>query len=236
MNADGSFTYTPASNFNGADSFTYKANDGSADSDAATVAITVNAVDDAPVASNDTFTINEDTSLNVSVPGVLANDSDAEGSSLSAVLVSGVSHGTLTLNGDGSFQYTPTADYDGSDSFTYKVSAGAVDSSVATVSITINGVADTPAAVDDHFSTDEDTVLDVPAAGVLANDTDADSDALTAILVTGPSHGTVTLSPGRRLRLHAGGATTRAPTASPTRPATDRPTRRSPPSRSRSTR
>ncbi len=195
LNADGGFTYTPNSNFNGADSFTYKANDGSADSGAATVAITVNAVDDAPVASNDTFTINEDVNLNVSVPGVLANDSDAEGSSLSAVLVSGVSHGTLTLNSDGSFQYTPTADYDGSDSFTYKVSAGGVDSGVATVSITINGVADTPAAVDDHFSTDEDTVLDVPAAGVLANDTDADSDALSAILVTGPSHGTVVLGP-----------------------------------------
>ncbi len=193
LNADGSFTYTPASNANGADSFSYKAKDGSADSSAATVAITVNAVDDAPAATDDAFTINEDTSLNASAPGVLANDADAEGSSLSAVLVSGVDHGTLTLNPDGSFHYTAAANYDGSDSFTYKVSAGGLFSGVATVSITINPVADAPAAVDDHFSTDEDTVLDVPPAGVLANDIDADNDTLAAILVAGPSHGTVTL-------------------------------------------
>ena len=193
FNADGSFTYTPASNANGADSFSYKANDGSADSSAATVAITVTAVDDAPAATDDAFTINEDTSLNASSPGVLANDADADSSGLTAVLVSGVAHGTLTLNPDGSFLYTAAANFDGSDSFTYKVSAGGLLSGEATVSITIDPVADAPAAVDDHFSTDEDTVLDVPAAGVLANDIDADNDTLTAILVAGPSHGTVTL-------------------------------------------
>ena len=76
---------------------------------------------------------------------MLANDTDADGSSLTAVLVSGASHGTLTLNADGSFSYTPTADYNGSDSFTYKVSDGAELSGAATVTITVNAVNDAPA-------------------------------------------------------------------------------------------
>ena len=79
LNADGSFTYTPDANFNGTDSFTYKANDGTADSNTATVTITVTAVNDAPVAANDTYTTNEDTPLTVTAPDVLANDTDVDG-------------------------------------------------------------------------------------------------------------------------------------------------------------
>ena len=74
--------------------------------------------------------------LNVPAPGVLENDSDADGVPLTAILVTGPSHGTLTLNGNGSFSYTPTANYNGSDSFTYKANDGSLDSNVATVSIT----------------------------------------------------------------------------------------------------
>src|SRR2546427_4283438 len=90
-----------ALNFNGTDSFTYKASDGQAQSGVATVTITVTPVNDAPVAANDdTYTTPEDTQLTVSAPGVLANDTDADGDTLTAVLVSGPSHGTLTLNAD----------------------------------------------------------------------------------------------------------------------------------------
>jgi VCBS repeat-containing protein len=194
LNADGSFTYTPAANYNGPDSFTYKANDGTSDSNVATVALTVNAVVDVPVATNDAYSTNEDTPLSVTAPGVLGNDSNPEGGTLSAVLVAGPAHGTLTLNANGSFTYTPAANYNGPDSFTYKANDGTTDSNVATVTLTINAVVDAPVAVNDAYSTDEDVALNVAAPGVLANDTDPENNPLTSVLVTGPAHGTLTLN------------------------------------------
>src|SRR4029434_1090530 len=135
-NSDGGFSYVPAANYNGPDSFTYKANDGQADSGIATVSITITGVNDAPVAVDDSYTTPEDTTLNVTAPGVLANDSDVDGDTLSAILVSQPTHGSLTLNGNGSFSYTPAAYYNGPDSFTYKANDGQADSGIATVSIT----------------------------------------------------------------------------------------------------
>src|SRR5207244_40662 len=120
LNTDGSFTYTPAGNYHGPDSFTYRANDGSLDSVVATVSITVNAVNEAPVANKDSYGTDEDTPLVVAIPGVLGNDTDIEGSPLTATLVGGSGNGTLTLNPDGSFTYTPNAGFNGIDSFTYK--------------------------------------------------------------------------------------------------------------------
>src|SRR5213076_3364781 len=102
---DGSFSYAPAANYNGSDSFTYKANDGQADSGIATVSITITGVNDAPVAVNDSYTTTEDTTLTIAASGVLANDSDVDGDSLSAALVSPPTHGSLTLNTNGSFSY-----------------------------------------------------------------------------------------------------------------------------------
>jgi VCBS repeat-containing protein len=197
LNADGSFTYTPNSNFNGMDSFTYKATDGQDASAPATVSIKVNAVNDAPVAVNDSYATDEDTPLTVSAPGVLGNDNDVDGDTLTAARVSGPSHGTLTLNADGSFTYTPAANYNGPDSFTYKASDGVADSNVATVSLTVRAVNDAPVATNDAYSTDEDTTLTVPKPGVLANDTDVEGDALTVATprpASGPSHGTLTLN------------------------------------------
>jgi VCBS repeat-containing protein len=194
LNPDGSFSYAPAANYNGADSFTYKANDGSADSNIATVNITVTALNDAPTATNDSYSTNEDTALTAPAPGVLSNDSDVENNSLTAVLVSGPSHGTLTLNANGSFTYTPASNYNGSDSFTYKANDGNADSSVVTVSITVNAVNDVPLAANNSYSTNEDVTLSVTAPGVLANDSDVDGNSLTAVLVTGPSHGSLTLN------------------------------------------
>ena len=154
LNADGSFTYTPAANYNGPDSFTYKANDGQADSNVATVSINVGAVNDAPVAQNDTAAATEDTPV---AGNVLTNDTDVDGDALSAVLVSGPAHGSLTLNADGSFTYTPAANYNGPDSFTYKANDGQADSNVATVSITVGAVNDAPVANADSIAATEDT-------------------------------------------------------------------------------
>ena len=180
LNANGSFTYTPAANYNGADSFTYRANDGTANSNTATVSITVNPVNDAPVAANDSYSTNEDTALTVAAPGVLGNDTDVDGNPLTASVVASPTHGTLTLNSNGSFTYTPTANYNGPDSFTYRANDGTANSNTATVSITINPVNDAPVAANDSYSTNEDTALTVAAPGVLGNDTDVDGNPLTA--------------------------------------------------------
>ena len=95
--------------------------------------ITVSAVNDAPTAADDAYSTAEDTALTVAAPGVLGNDSDPDGDPLSAVLGSGPSHGTLTLNANGSFTYTPAANFNGSDSFTYRASDGTLTSNLATV-------------------------------------------------------------------------------------------------------
>ena len=158
------------------------------------LALTVDAPTGPPVAVDDAYATSEDTVLNVAAAGVLGNDTDPDGNALTASLVSGPAHGSLTLNGNGSFSYTPAVDYNGPDSFTYRANDGASDSNVATVSITVNPVNDAPIAVNDAYSTNEDIPLAVAAPGVLANDADVDGDALTASLVTGPSHGTLTLN------------------------------------------
>ncbi len=192
LNADGSFSYDPDTDFHGTDSFTYDASDGAL-SDQATVTITVNAINDAPMAGDDSYTTDEDTLLTVAAPGVLDNDTDVDGDALSAVLVAGPSDATLTLNADGSFDYDPDADFHGTDSFTYDASDGAL-SDQATVTITVNPINDAPMAGDDSYATDEDTLLTVAAPGVLDNDTDVDGDALSAVLVAGPSDATLTLN------------------------------------------
>ena len=192
--SNGSFVYTPSANFNGSDSFTYRANDGLANSNVATVTITVNAVNDAPVAVNNSYSVNEDATLTVAAAGVLANDTDIDGNPLTAVLVTGPSNGSLSLASNGSFVYTPSANFNGSDSFTYRANDGLANSNVATVTITVNAVNDAPVAVNNAYSVNEDATLTVAAAGVLANDTDIDGNPLTAVLVTGPSNGSLSLA------------------------------------------
>ena len=144
LNADGSFTYSPDADFEGTDTFTYLANDGSADSNTATVTITVTHANESPVAVDDAYTTDEDIPLVVSAPGVLGNDTDFESDPLTAVVDTAPANGTLVLNADGSFTYTPNPDFNGTDTFTYHANDGLSDSNAATVSITVDAVNDVP--------------------------------------------------------------------------------------------
>src|SRR5207247_1787203 len=201
LNNDGSFTYTPALNYNGPDSFTYKANDGQLDSPTHdTVSITVTPVNDAPgtsggVVADDSYTTPEDTTLTVAAPCVLPNDPHSSPTRRSSDLVTGPAHGTLSLNNDGSFTYTPALNYNGPDSFTYKANDGQADSALATVSITITGVNDTPVATNDSATTPEDIAVTITP---LVNDSDPDADPLTITNATTTS-GTVVIMAGTNL-------------------------------------
>lgn len=141
LHGDGDFVYTPTLGYSGAVTFTYIASDGAL-TDTATVTITVSA--NVPTANDDGYTTAEDTPLLVSAPGVLGNDTDPNSDPLTATLASGATHGTLTLNGDGSFVYTPTMDYNGSDSFGYRATDGTYSSNLATVVITVTAEEDAP--------------------------------------------------------------------------------------------
>ena len=185
LNSDGSFTYTPDTNYIGTDTFTYQASNGQTNSNIATVSFNITPF----VANNDSYSMVENTTLSMAAPGVLANDTG--GTNLTAILVSGPTHGVLTLNSDGSFTYTPDNNYIGTDSFAYQANNGQINSDVATV--TINITLDPPAANNDVYAILENSPLTVSAPGVLANDTGG-SGPLTAILANGTANGTLTLN------------------------------------------
>src|SRR5207248_620372 len=105
----------------------------------------------APVANNDAYSMNEDGILNVAAPGVLANDTDADGDAVAAILVDWSVHGSLVLNADGSFRYPGATNYNGSDNFTYKANDGKADSGLATVTITVVPMNDAPIALNDNY-------------------------------------------------------------------------------------
>jgi hypothetical protein len=145
-----------------------------------------------PVARSDDYATNEDVVLNVPAPGVLGNDTDADGNPLRATLQSGTSFGTLSLNANGSFKYTPRANFSGSDEFTYIASDGRGGTATAAVTLSVNP--DVPVATGDTWTTPVGTMLTVAAPGVLGNDIDVDGDALRAELVTGPAYGSLALA------------------------------------------
>jgi len=178
-------TYTPASDYNGADTFTYTVSDGALTASAA-VAISVTPVNDPPVATDDAAATNEDTPIVVSV---LANDSDPENDALTVTGVTAPAHGAVAFSTD-AITYTPASDYNGADTFTYTVSDGALTATAA-VAISVNPVNDPPVATDDAAVTNEDTPVVI---SVLANDSDPDDDALTIAGATAPAHGAVVFS------------------------------------------
>ena len=169
VNANGTFSYTPANDYFGADSFTYQLSNGAVNSNTSTVSINVTAVNDAPIAADVNVTTAEDTSLRLDL---VAQAHDVDSTTLTARIVSGPLNGTLTANADGSFTYNPGADFNGTDRVTFKVNDGQLDSNLAMVNITVTPVNDAAVAANDSATLDEDTVARID---VLANDHDIDN-------------------------------------------------------------
>ena len=185
LTTNGSFSYTPADGFTGMDSFTYQCTDGQTTSSVATVTINVSQ----PVfASDDAYNAAINTTLNVGPPGVLANDHGNNGP-LSALLATGPADGSLTLNSDGSFIYTPGTNFLGTDSFTYIATDGHASSHMATVVLT---VLPAPIASSDFYTVASGGLLSVTAPGILLNDITF-GGSLSAIPAGCPAHGTLTL-------------------------------------------
>ena len=288
INADGSYSFAPVNNYTGAvPVVTYTVSDGNGGTDTSTLTLTMVPVNDAPDAVDNSYTTAEDTALTIAAPGVLGNDTDVDGDTLTVTTNTAPANGAVLVNADGSLTYTPDVDFNGTDTFTYTISDGNGGSDTATVTITVDAVNDAPTSValanqsnddsetvlldvsgsfsdvdagdsltfsatglppglsidasgnitgtidssastggpysvtvtatdtgglttsqtftwavanpapvanDDAYTTDEDTALTVPATGVLGNDIDADGDALTAAVATGPANGSVTVN------------------------------------------
>lgn len=189
----GTVTYTPASGFSGTDIFYYTISDGYGGSDLARVTVNVNG---APSAEDDAVSTSEDQSITIDV---LANDSDPDGDALSVVSAGGASYGTVAVVGD-QVSYSPNADYNGSDEFTYTISDARGGSATATVSVTVAPVNDAPMASDDSASCEKNRSVVVD---VLANDIDVDGDVLEVWGVGRADHGSVTINPDGSVRYRA---------------------------------
>lgn len=152
----------------------------------------------APTAVDDpNYSTPEDVTLTIAAPGVLGNDTDPDPGTtvLTATLSTGPSNGTVILNADGSFVYTPTANFNGPDTFTYQATDGLASSNTATVTVTVSAVNDPPTAVDDGFTTNEDTTLTIAASTLLANDTEIDAgDTITVTAVGTAANGSAALT------------------------------------------
>ena len=173
--------------------------DGLGDSADATVTINVAAANLPPLAGNDLYTVVENTTLTIPAPGLLVNDIDPENHALTPLGFTPPANGTLQTLSGGGFQYVPNPGFVGLDSFSYRVSDGQLESSQATVSLVIldNGVNTPPVAQDDAFTVQFGRTLNVPAPGLLANDSDADlNQPIGVVLQSQPSSGTVALTSG----------------------------------------
>ncbi|PVE25465.1 hypothetical protein DC522_06095 [Microvirga sp. KLBC 81] len=190
FNPDGSYSFQGPQDFNGTVTFTYKANDGSVDSNVATVTLTVTPVNDAALAQADAASGDEDTPITGQVTAT-----DVDGDSLTYVLVQGAQDADgkpvagLTFNPDGSYSFQGPQDFNGTVTFTYKANDGSVDSNVATVTLTVTPVEDTPVnasptALNDRIALSNDVTVTIPVSWLLKNDVDSDGDTLVVTGVT----------------------------------------------------
>ncbi len=194
FNADGTYTFTPAQDFNGEVAFTYKANDGAANSNVATVTLTVHPANDAPTAAPISAEGDEEGVITGTVTG-----SDRDGETLTYKLAGdgAPKNGTVTVNADGTFSYRGNDNFSGADVFTVEVSDGKGGTATTDVSVTVNPSNDAPVAAADMLETSEDTPLTIAASDLAKNDSDDERDVLTVSEVAQGSNGQVSLVDGQ---------------------------------------
>jgi len=183
----GDVTFTPTPNFAGAASFEYTVSDGTL-TDTGLVAITVTAVNDAPVAVDDVQMTNEDVPLVFASSALVANDTDAEGDPLTVTSVQNPVNGTVVLAPGGQITFTPNANFNGAASYTYTVSDGAL-TDIGTVAVAVIAINDAPVANDDTAVAPPGASTTYPTSSFLANDTDVDGNTLAITAVSNPSNG-----------------------------------------------
>lgn len=203
LNPDGSFTYTPDPTFIGVDTYIYSICDDGIPSLCDTAVVTINVLEDPTPNNQPPFAGDDGAVTNVDTPvsgDLLANDSDPDGDNITVntTPILGPSSGTVTINPDGTFDYTPNGGFNGTDVFTYSICDDGVPSMCDTATVTIqvvpdNGGNEPPIANDDEAQTNENT----PVSGnVLNNDGDPDGDPITSAgPLTGPDNGTVSIAP-----------------------------------------
>ena len=178
--------YAPDVTAGGSDTFTFTVSDGSL-SATGTVTITITP-NDPPVGGADEYVTRRGGTLTVAAPGILVNDRDPEGLPITPTLVTAPAHGTLSIAGDGSFEYNNDGSAADLDTFSYRLNDGMRDSSVVTVRIIVDENA-VPVAVDDFVSGDEDETIQFNPVG---NDSDPNNEPVTVVGATEPPHGNVT--------------------------------------------
>ena len=183
LNTNGSFIYTPNINFFGIDNFTYKANDGTSDSNIGIVTITVNNTNDIPESSNISVTTNEDITKSIVLLG-----NDIDGDSLIYKIISQPTNGSIVINGP-ILMYTPKKNYNGIDSITYVANDGIINSDTSTISITIIPINDSPTSSNMSTITDEDKSIDITLIG-----SDVETTNIIYSLVTSPANGAIILT------------------------------------------
>ncbi|WP_293147391.1 Ig-like domain-containing protein [Microcoleus sp. bin48.metabat.b7b8b9.023] len=187
FNTDGSFSYTPNPGFVGLEEFSYNISDGA--STTAETPVSINVTNQQPQANSDRYNTPHNKTLNIPAPGVLGNDSDPNSDPLTAKLIILPKNGKVNFNADGSFSYTPNPGFVGLEEFSYNISDGA--STTAETPVSINVTNQQPQANSDRYNTPHNKTLNIPAPGVLGNDSDPDRDPLSAKLITSPKNGKV---------------------------------------------
>ena len=202
-NGDGTLTITPDANYYGISGFGYTIDDGTGRTSSADVTVEITAINDAPIAVDDTASGTEDQSFFIAIADILANDTDADGDSLNLSDILPQSGIMVVDNSDGTLTVTPDSDFHGSTGFSYAVNDGTGLSDVGFVNVDISAQADAPVAGDDAVSATEDTVRSISIADLMGNDTDADGDILSISSLTGQAgvsvvdlgDGTIELTP-----------------------------------------
>lgn len=193
LRPDGSFSYTPGVDYCGTDSFTWQPTDGTASGAPVTTTLKVGCVNDPPVGHASSHEGTEDEAIRADAPGVLTDASDVEGDPVSAEIVTEPASGSVELSADGSFSYTPDADFCGADTFTWRPTDGTDAGAEVMASLDVGCVNDAPTGKPAELDATEDDQLRVDAPGLLTGARDAEGDPITAEVVTPPAEGALEL-------------------------------------------